>query len=437
MSITSIVRDWGFGPSIVRITSTDTLEDCAESDYLVTQEPNIIYVNNGPFIFVEGDLVAVAASDGSNFFRFDGDDFTTLVVLPSSGGGGVILPVTDGNFASFIGESGEIGDLGFNPSDPSFYVIPTVNPVNSITAHHIAVFDDNVGTLSQATDGDISVMQGSLGLNNGLIIVGTGDGSIVPPEVVMYSQGIANGILTIGPTDNVGNTSLKITNSTEVLQNTTYYLPDPGSATTNFLVSDHGGGQTVRTGSMTFLGGFLVVGNSDAASSGIGLAIYPSLPDSGFFLLRAQNNATNSPSYLATNATLGQLTTYTLADPVAANCTINVTAAETTPGDLLVAGANTGLLVDSGIQASSIQLSSAIVAMITSNVANGTANITVGISGRGITSGSPSMASVVMSTNAGVYVVKSTATLDGVNVELSADPGMDCILNVMAFVTTQ
>lgn len=437
MSITSIARDWGFGPSIVRITSTDSLADCADEDYLVTQESNIIFVNNGPFLFVIGDLVAVAASDGSNLFRFNGDDFTTLVVLPSSGGGGVILPVTDGNLAVFIGETGEIGDPGFNASNPTFHVFSTINPTNSINPNYIPIYSDNRGTLSQPAIGDISTLIGNLGLPSGLIVSGTADGSIVDPELIMYSHEAGKGILTIGPTDNAANTSLKITNSTEILQNTTYYLPDPGTSVTNFIVSDSEGPQIIKTGPVVFLEGHVVIGDADAASTGLGLIIYPPSTTSGYFLLRCQNNSTNSPSYLATNPTLGQFTTYTLADPAAANCTINVTAAGATPGDLLVAGSTDGLLVDSGIQASSIQLSSAIVAEITGNVANGTTSVTASIPSRGITSGSPSMASVVFSTNTGIYVISSTSTTDAINVELSAIPGDDCILNVMVFVANQ
>lgn len=85
MSITNIVRDWGVGPSIVRVTSTDTLATVATSGYLTSQLTNTTAYNNGPFEWLVGDMVAIAALDGDNLFRFSGNDFTSLIALPYAG----------------------------------------------------------------------------------------------------------------------------------------------------------------------------------------------------------------------------------------------------------------------------------------------------------------------------------------------------------------
>lgn len=87
MAITSIMRDWGVDPAIVRITSSDSLADVVQPNYVLDQEPIISVMNNGTWEWVVGDIVVVNANDGSNFFRFDGADFSTLIDMPGGGGG--------------------------------------------------------------------------------------------------------------------------------------------------------------------------------------------------------------------------------------------------------------------------------------------------------------------------------------------------------------
>src|ERR1051326_4748701 len=116
MAITSIARDYGIGVNIVRIVSTDNLATVAGAGYITDQHDNIVALNNGEWEWVEGDIVAVAASDGSEFFRFDGDDFTTLIQMPG-GNGAVTLPVVDGDFVVFDGTLGALKDAGYSASD--------------------------------------------------------------------------------------------------------------------------------------------------------------------------------------------------------------------------------------------------------------------------------------------------------------------------------
>lgn len=66
--ITSIVRDWGTNPSIVRLTSTDSLAVCSASGYITAQLANIELTNSGAFEWVLGDFVALNAADGSVLF---------------------------------------------------------------------------------------------------------------------------------------------------------------------------------------------------------------------------------------------------------------------------------------------------------------------------------------------------------------------------------
>ena len=86
MPIISIKRDYGVAPSGIRITSTDSLAAVQVAGYMTAQAPFIRSINGGPFGFVPGDMIFMAAFDGDEIFTFVGNDFTTLV--PNAGGGG-------------------------------------------------------------------------------------------------------------------------------------------------------------------------------------------------------------------------------------------------------------------------------------------------------------------------------------------------------------
>lgn len=80
--ITHLVRDWGVGPSICRLTSSDSLAVVSAAGYLTAQAAQIELINNGAFEWLVGDLVAVAALDGDSIYQFSGDDFSSLIPLP-------------------------------------------------------------------------------------------------------------------------------------------------------------------------------------------------------------------------------------------------------------------------------------------------------------------------------------------------------------------
>src|SRR5688572_11610253 len=83
MGITSIKRDWGVKPSLIRITTTDTLAQVESDGYLNDQEENISAINRGSFEYAVGDGAIVYASDGSDIYQVS-DDFSSLI--PDGGG---------------------------------------------------------------------------------------------------------------------------------------------------------------------------------------------------------------------------------------------------------------------------------------------------------------------------------------------------------------
>src|ERR1700690_70464 len=143
MAITSIVRDLT-SPNIVRIGSSDNLATVAGAGYITAQIPNTTALNHGVWEWVVGDMVEVAASDGSDIFRFSGSDFSTLIQLPG-GNGAVTLPVVSGDFTVFDGTLGAFKDAGYSASDPAKTKVVMASA--AVIANHIAVFTDTAGTI--------------------------------------------------------------------------------------------------------------------------------------------------------------------------------------------------------------------------------------------------------------------------------------------------
>lgn len=230
MAITSITRDWGTtGPNIVRIESTDTLATVAGSGYLTAQLANTTAYNAGVFEWVLGDLVAVAASDGSEFFRFTGSDFTTLIQLPG-GNGAVTLPVTNNDFVMFDGTLGALYDLGFSASDASKTKV--VMAGSAVVVNSIAHFVDTSGTIDD-TAATIT--------NAGSIQAGLAAGTA--GTFISYPTTTANGALILAAINAGAAFNTTISNASSVGQAQVITIPDSGASTAKFLL-DTGVGAT-------------------------------------------------------------------------------------------------------------------------------------------------------------------------------------------------
>lgn len=222
MAITSITRDWGTtGPNIVRIESTDTLATVAGSGYLTAQLPNTTSLNSGTFEWVAGDMVAVAASDGSEFFRFSGSDFTTLIQLPG-GNGAVTLPVVANDFTVFDGTLGALKDLGFSASDASKTKV--VMAGSAVVVNSIAHFVDTAGTIDDTA---------ATVTNAGSIQAGLAAGTV--GTFISYPAITGNGSLILAAVNAGAAFNTTISNGT-MGQASVFTLPDPGAATARILV---------------------------------------------------------------------------------------------------------------------------------------------------------------------------------------------------------
>lgn len=217
MAITSISRDWGFDPSIVRITATNTLAEVGTSGYLASQLTNIESINAGPFEWVVSDMVLVYASDGWGFFTISADlaDLTPFAIVT-----GVTTPVVVGDFAVFDSTGGNIGDSGFLPSDPAKTRV--VMAGSAVQSGYIAHFVDTTGTIDDTA---------ATVINDGPIQ--SGKDSVVG-GIITYPAGASSGTLRLTPVNNAGAFNVTISNASHG-QSTVYSIPDVGAATGQLL----------------------------------------------------------------------------------------------------------------------------------------------------------------------------------------------------------
>lgn len=146
MAITSILRDWADGVSIIRIISTDSLTTVGTAGYLTAQAANISTLNSGPFEFTTTDFALVYASNGWGFFSIT-PDFTSLTAFAFSTD--VIgAPVVVGDFAVFQSTSGNLEDLGYAPSNPSYTSVVMAN--TPTVANTIPIFNDTAGSITDS-----------------------------------------------------------------------------------------------------------------------------------------------------------------------------------------------------------------------------------------------------------------------------------------------
>ncbi len=213
MAITSILRDWADGVSIVRIVATNTLAQVGTAGYLLAQSANIEALNNGAFEWAISDMVLVYATDGWGFFTIDPDfeSLTAFVFIPGVTGATVV-----GDFASFDSTSGNLVDLGYLPSDPAKTRV--VMAGSAVVVNHIAKFIDTTGTVDDTAGAAI---------NSGNIQAGL---SGTAGTLISFPGTAANGSLIVAGVNAGGAFNTTISNGT-MGQSTAYTLGDIGAAT--------------------------------------------------------------------------------------------------------------------------------------------------------------------------------------------------------------
>ena len=309
MAIISIARDWGFDPSIVRITSTNDLAAVGTAGYLTAQATNIEALNAGAFEWVISDFVLVYASDGWGFYSIT-PDFTSLDIWEPGAGVAVIgAPVVVGNLAVFQSTTGDIEDLGYAPSDPTKTTI--VMAGSAVAVNHIAKFIDTAGTVDDTA---------GTAINSGNIQAGL---SGTAGTVSSFPATAATGSLILAAVSNSGNTNVTLSNALHA-QASVYSIPDSGASTANFIISKLTGTQHITVGSLQVDAGNLLAGSSGVAGT---VTSFPATAANGSLILQAVN-AGGAFNTTLSNGVMGQSTTYTIPDILASTGDIVVS---TTP----------------------------------------------------------------------------------------------------------
>ena len=231
-------------------------------------------------------------------------------------------------------------------------------PVN---VDHIAVYTNTGGTISD---------DAPTAINAGNIQAGL-DGTA--GELISYPAGLNSGNLIISAGNNLGNYSTVITN-VSMAEAVTIEIPDPGQGTSTFILANASIGQVIATGNLgiaqgnlevtagnfivdagtaSILSGNLTVGNG-ATHAGV-ITLLPGTVNYGAVHIAAQGNASNTTTSYSMGP-MGQQTNITVPDPANAHGQILI-APGITPfvsGNIPVASGTAGVMIDSGIAASSL-----------------------------------------------------------------------------------
>jgi hypothetical protein len=260
MAITQLTTDFagqiGVMPRLVRCLSTDNYATVTAPGYIDSAQEFA-----GPIF--PTDFIFMNYNTGTSFDIFIPSITDGVITLgPLIEQGGVILPVVSGDFANFSGTLGAIYDAGYSPTNAAKTKVVMAN--GAVTANNIPSYVDTAGTIgagytpsnSAKTDivmvngavtvGEIAVYvdtAGTIGqdaataINNGNIQAGS---SGTAGKLMSYSSAAANGHLEVYATTNGGgNFTCGITNQI-MGQSTVFSIPDPGVATSNFVVINAG-----------------------------------------------------------------------------------------------------------------------------------------------------------------------------------------------------
>lgn len=310
---------------------------------------------------------------------------------------------------------------------PGSIITPTI-------ANHLAVFNDTVGTLTEDPSTAISGGNIQAGLS------GTAG------HFASFPSAATSGQLDFTAVANSGNFTVTLSNASHG-QASTYSIPDVGNATgrvlaaatatpftANHILTASGTGGVVGEDPGTAIS----AGNIQAGLSGTAgtLASFPSAATTGSLVVAAVANSGNTNVTLS-NVAHGQASVYSIPD--AGNAVGRIlnaaTATPFTSGHLLSASGTGGVVADSGITASAVQLNTNIKAQTTANIGGaGAGPLTV--TQAACTSSSVILCSVKSSSNP-CYVITIVPGTGSFTVTTNTDPGASLILDYVLFVAAQ
>ena len=345
------------------IDTAGTIDDTAAN---IQNDGNIQAGKSG----VAGSLISfpVTASEGSLILAAvsnAGGNFTTTISNASSVGQSQVISIPDsgGAAANFIlsatsgsgqtiasgnlivsqgnvqaGSSGHAGTLGSFPSGASSGELllaavtngsgnfnTTISNASAVGQSQVVSIPDSGSStanfiISKFT-GTQHITVGSLEVDGGNVLAGI---SGAAGNLTSFPAGATSGKLILAAvTNSSGDFNTTISNASAVGQSQVVSIPDGGSATSNFIISNSAGTQTIATGSLALSLGNLSVGSSGHAQT---ISIFPTTAANGTLILAA-GNAGGAFNTTVTSGTIGQSTVYTIPDILASTGGIVVSTA--------------------------------------------------------------------------------------------------------------
>jgi len=186
------------------------------------------------------------------------------------------------------------------------------------------ILADSAGTQT-ITSGNLDIAAGTLDVSNAITSLGniTAGASGDKGTFRAFPVTASSGKIILDSINNSGDFDVTIRNASHA-QSTVVSIPDSGQATTNFILADFGGTQTINTGNFTVSAGNIsatigdiiaVDGNVIAGNNGnVGqLFCYPPTASAGTMRLQCLDNSGDF-AIIIKNASHAQSTTYSIPD---------------------------------------------------------------------------------------------------------------------------
>lgn len=291
-------------------------------------------------------------------------------------------------------------------------------------ANHIATYTNMTGGLTEDPATAISGGNIQAGLTTGT-------------AGVLYScpGTTTTGRLGLASLSSAGAYDILIRNASHG-QASTYSIPDCGTTAANIIISKLTGTQHITVGALQVDAGIISSGISTGGTAG-GFISYPATTTNGSLRLTPVGNVGNFNTVISDVTGLAQSSTYTLPDPANATARILVGATATpfTTAHLLASSGTGGLVADSGIATSAVQLSANIKAQQVASLGGGGAG-PLTVTAAGATTSSVIVVSIVASSNT-VSVSKVTPGTGNFALLLSGDPGATLTISYVMFIAAQ
>jgi len=212
-------------------------------------------------------------------------------------------------------------------------------------ANHLAVFTGTAGQMGEDVATAINGGNIQAGLSGTAGTLGSFPAAATSGELLLAAV-----------TNSAGNFNTTISNASSVGQSQVVSIPDSGSATANFILSKSSSAtQHITSGNLQVDAGNLIAGLATGGQIGT-LQLFPTTTTTGSLRLISAANGGNFNVDI-TNASFGQATVITIADPGAATAKPLISGAAVVSGNFPQFSGTAGLVVDSALAVNKVLFS--------------------------------------------------------------------------------